>query len=103
MSQRTDMAFGRQGGRIVDGAPTDFTNARSCDECGELMLGGQYRRHHLCDAASMVGRSCSCPPGCTDVIVGDQDCCDPRCEPCTLRSGETHANVTAWKRKKASS
>ena len=102
MSTRTDMAYGRQGGRIVDGAPTDFTKARSCDICGGPMLGGQYRHHHLCDTASMVGRSCSCPPGCTDVTVGDAGTCDPDCQPCTLHAGEIHANVTEWKRKKAS-
>jgi hypothetical protein len=101
MSTRTDMAYGRQGGRIVEGAPTDVIASRRCEVCGGGMLGGQRRRHHLCDPSSIAGRTCSCPVGCTDTVVGDQGICDPECEPCALKRGELHANVNEWKRKKS--
>jgi hypothetical protein len=101
VSQRTDMAYGRQGGRIVEGAPTNLTNSRRCDVCGEPMHGGQRSRHHLCDPTSIVGRACTCPPGCTVTVVGDQGTCDATCVPCTLYAGKIHSNVAEWKRRKS--
>lgn len=44
----TDLAYGRQGGRIVKGAPTIPGPARHCEVCGGRMVVGQSRRHAAC-------------------------------------------------------
>lgn len=101
MSKRTDMLFGRRGGRFVpDGyTPTEFKLAPLCDVCGDQMVVGQKRRHHACDAESIVGERCLCRPGCTDELVGDGEVsCDPSCVPCRLMQNRLHKSVMEWTR-----
>lgn len=54
MSRKTDLAFGRQGGRFLpdDYIPIDFKNARRCGVCGKPMLVGQRERHAICSPLS---------------------------------------------------
>lgn len=98
MSNRHDIHYGRQGGRIVDYAPP--TGQRLCVVCGQPMTAGQKVRHHLCDPTSIVGRACTCPPGCTDITVGDTGTCDTACEVCRVMRGRVHADVVEWKPKR---
>lgn len=100
MSTRTDMHHGRQGGRFL---PDDYVSpldlAPDCEVCHLPMTVGQYRRHHLCNPSTIVGiTACTCPPGCTDVHVGDAGTCDPSCEPCRLMRGAVHADVVEWRK-----
>jgi hypothetical protein len=50
MSRKTDLAFGRQGGRFLPDnyVPTDFVNAPPCNICGAPMLLRQKERHAIC-------------------------------------------------------
>lgn len=100
MSTTTDMRHGRQGGNWLpdDYEPISLLTARKCDGCGLPMVVGQWDRHHLCKRNSTVGRRCSCPPGCTDLLVGDAGRCDPQCQPCELHAGRPYDEITEWKR-----
>jgi hypothetical protein len=101
VSKRTDMLHGRRGGRFVpDGyTPTDIIGAPRCDACGGQMVVGQKKRHHACDAESMVGERCTCRPGCTDQLVGDGPIdCDAACVPCKLMQNRLHKSVPEWTR-----
>jgi hypothetical protein len=96
MSKRTDLAYGRRGGRFVpDGyAPTDARRSPRCDVCGRpALLGQPLGRHHVC-AASIVATTCTCRDGCTDEFVGDGPTpCAPDCRPCSLTRGKRHREV----------
>jgi hypothetical protein len=103
MSTRTDAYHGRQGGHWppddYDGMPLD--NAKPCVECGQPILAAGRDRHHACDPRSIVGRRCSCTPGCTETHVGDQGPCKPDCEVCTLLAGRLYAEVDGWRKRKS--
>jgi len=64
MSRKTDLAFGRQGGRFLPDnyEAVDFTNAPRCSECGLPMLLKQKGRHAVC---SPLTKCCGYP---TDLI-----------------------------------
>jgi len=47
MTQKTDMLYGRQGGRLVAWDERDGT-AKPCMVCGLPMLAGQKTRHFVC-------------------------------------------------------
>lgn len=100
MSHKTDMRHGRQGGRFLPDnyEAVDFDQAPHCDMCGGLMVVGQHERHHLCDPETMVGRRCTCPPGCTLNLVGDGDTCADDCTPCRINRNKLHSEVDAWTR-----
>lgn len=96
---RLDMAYGRRGGHLMAGAPSEaVARAKPCEECGGPMVigakGAQRGRHSLCDPDSIVGRVCSCPPGCTVDRIGDgpRDCA-PDCPVCAGRHGVLHKKL----------
>jgi hypothetical protein len=64
MSRKTDLAFGRQGGRFLpdDYEAIDFKNAPSCSVCGKPMILRQKGRHFVC---SPLSTCCGYP---TDLI-----------------------------------
>lgn len=86
---RMDLAYGRQGGRVVAGAPSTGRKARACEACGLPMLvqARGATRHGVCDPETLEGLVCSCPPGCTDLRVGDLGGCDPGCQVCARHAG----------------
>jgi hypothetical protein len=101
VSRKTDIKFGRRGGRFLpdDYVSVDFANAKRCDVCGGPMVVGQRGRHYVCDPESMVGRRCVCAPGCTGELVGDGPTpCDAACEPCRLMRNRLHSEVDEWRR-----
>lgn len=101
MSKKTDIKFGRRGGRFLPDnyEQTDFANAPTCDVCHRPMVMGQRDRHHICDLTSMVGERCVCRPGCTDELVGDGAVgCDETCVPCRLQRNRLHSEVGEWRR-----
>ena len=73
------------------------TEGPPCSECGKAMLVGQRGKHSACDIVTITGRRCSCVPGCTVAVVGDQGCCDPECFPCRSKRGQDHRSVAEWK------
>jgi hypothetical protein len=102
VSTRTDAHHGRQGGNWLpdDYVPVDERASERCDRCGGPLLVGQFRRHYLCDSSSIAGRKCTCPPGCTDLVVGDGGTCARDCEVCRRLAGATYGDVPGWKKSK---
>lgn len=101
MSTRTDLHHGRQGGRFLpdDYEPTVVDLAPDCEACHLPMVVGQHRFHHLCRPNTLVGMTaCTCPPGCTDLHVGDAGRCEPDCAPCRLHAGRPHDEIVEWRR-----
>lgn len=105
MSVDTDLVYGRRGGNW---APTgaqvfDMARYRVCDGCGGAMVARSAgrTRHFVCDPEAVIGRQCTCPPGCTDLTVGDGHTCAGDCQPCQLRQGLPYDQFNEWgKRKK---
>jgi hypothetical protein len=64
VSRKTDLAFGRQGGRFLPDnyEAVDFKNAPKCSVCGGKMVVGQKGRHSVC---SPLSTCCGYP---TDLI-----------------------------------
>lgn len=86
---RLDALYGRRGGAMQPWSGDINPVERLCDGCGKAMLGGQRVRHFACDPTALEGRSCTCPPGCSDRRVGDGvRSCDNACAPCRVRRGE---------------
>lgn len=95
---KTDARFGRQGGRLqpYDGDLFDPSRARRCEVCDEPMLFSWRKTHYGCEPASIVGKPCVCPPGCTDQIVGDAGTCKPECVPCRIMAGKRYNAIAEW-------
>lgn len=52
------------------------------------MILGQRERHSVCDPTLIVGKRCTCAPGCSRNVIGDGEVdCDPDCVPCTTLAG----------------
>ncbi len=85
---------------IVDAATDPLAALPRCEACGHPMIAYGRRRHFMCDETTHVGKQCTCPPGCTDTLVGDGGTCDPECVPCRLFAGTRHDNHPDWKDRK---
>ena len=85
--QSLDAAYGRQGGRIVHWTPqTDTAESRPSQPIDADQLSNYEVWHEL-----LVGKTCTCPPGCTDHRWGDGATdCDEDCKPCQIMSGRTY-------------
>ena len=59
-----------------------------CDVCGSQVASPGRTRHYSCEPGSIIGKPCTCPPGCSEKFVGDgpRDC-DPGCLPCRKNRG----------------
>lgn len=98
-TSKFDMAYGRQGGRIVDYEDEfDADDFPRCQACGEPMVVGQRDRHYLCRPRSFVGRRCVCAPGCTDTHVGDRGRCLPDCHVCTVLMGRPYDEIEEFRK-----
>lgn len=79
---------GEQDDRAKAAAQHWLDTAPRCVVCGSQMAYRGSDRHFLCEPRSIVGRPCTCPPGCTTTRVGDGDRpCDPECHPCRINRG----------------
>lgn len=73
------------------GKAAQFLAGPKCVVCGRAMATrSNGDRHFLCDQRSIVGRSCTCPSGCTDRHISDSPtiACDPECQPCRINRGQ---------------
>jgi hypothetical protein len=91
-TSKTDLVYGRRGGGWSQHRPT--SKAPLCEVCHQPMVGGQRRRHELCDPTSTAGRRCTCPTGCTLTLIGDGPArCSPDCTPCRIHAGRRHRDI----------
>lgn len=102
---RLDKAYGRRGGHMqsMSGRESRTRKHRRCDRCGGALTvaaAGQTR-HAVCNPATLAGKRCTCPPGCTTPkgSVGDGPRpCAPDCEVCTQFAGRPARDMEGWTR-----
>lgn len=92
-----DARYGRQGGRVVPYQSKPKGTLPRCTVCGGAITYAVKRtKHYACDPDVMIGKRCSCAPGCTDQVVGDAGRCDPQCEVCRVMKGRLHKSIPEW-------
>ena len=66
-----------------------LATAPRCDVCGGQVATRGRTRHHSCDPATLAGKVCTCPAGCSDTHWGNgPKPCDTDCRPCRIMAGK---------------
>jgi hypothetical protein len=65
--------------------------APTCEACGKPMIQRGRARHYLCEPKSIIGRVCTCAPGCTNTLYGNGPApCNDDCAVCHLLRGQPY-------------